>query len=82
MEERIAIDEDEKLDALVDRAAQGEDIALTRNGTVVARIVATPPKLSPEKANALFEELKRLRKGQILGDDITIKDLVTDGRKY
>lgn len=82
MEERIAIDEDERLDALVDRAAQGEDIALTRKGTVVARIVATPPKLSREQADALFEELKRVRKGQILGEDLTIKELINDGRKY
>jgi antitoxin (DNA-binding transcriptional repressor) of toxin-antitoxin stability system len=82
MEERIAIDEDEKLDALVDRAAQGEDIALTRNGAVVARIVATPAKRPPEQVEALMEEFRRLRKGQILGDDLTIKDLINGGRKY
>lgn len=80
MEERIAIDDDETLDALVDRAAQGEDIVFTRNGAVVARIVATPPKLSPERAQFLFDEMKRLRKGQTLGG-ITIRELIDDGRK-
>lgn len=80
MDERISIDDDDRLEALVDRAARGEQIVLTRDGAAVGKIVATP-KRNRADALAAVEEMTRLRRGITLGD-ISIRDLVTEGRKY
>lgn len=75
------------LGALLDRVACGEEIIITRRGKPVARMVpdsayAQKKEAAAKKKRALqaIENMKKLRKGMILGPGITIKELIEEGR--
>lgn len=67
------------LSELIERAAKGEEIVITRHGTPVAKLV---PIAGPDRARreAAIERLKTFRKGRTLGD-VTIRELIDQGRK-
>ena len=67
---------------LLERVAKGEEFTITKHGRPVARLVpATPIKPKPD-VRQVIEELKAFSKANTLGDDITIRDLIEDGRRY
>jgi prevent-host-death family protein len=67
---------------LLDRVAQGEEFTITKHGKPVARLVATiAAKPKPDVRQAI-EELKAFSKGNTLGEGITIRDLIEDGRRF
>jgi len=69
------------LSELLDRVARGEEIRITRNGRPVARLV--PDAASPPSdVRAVIAEIKEFRKGRTLGDDLTIRDLIEEGRRF
>ncbi len=72
---------DNQLQKLVERAAQGEEITITRSGQVIAKLI---PVASPETRERpmTLEELREFRKGHILGPDLTIKQLIEEGRRF
>lgn len=78
MEREFPINDGSELAALVEQAVGGEDVVLTRGGREIARIVATPEA----RASAALARLKELRKGMTLGPDLTIRELIEEGRKY
>lgn len=70
---------------LLARAEAGEEISIRRHGRPVARLV--PPaatKMSREERLAAHEEWVAYRKvhGPRLGPDLTIRQLIDEGRKY
>ena len=77
MDEKWEVQPRTDLDHLVERAALGENVELTRDGKTVARIV-------PAETNPLgpptWDELRTLRKGVRLPEGMTIRDLINDGR--
>jgi prevent-host-death family protein len=68
--------------AVVDRAAGGEEITITRHGKPVAKLVPVRTERDREKARAAFEALIRLRdeSGATLGG-LSWKELRDEGRK-
>lgn len=66
---------------LLDRVSQGEEIQITRDGRPIARLV---PELEPETTNvqAVIAKILEFRKGRRLGDDLTIRQLVEEGRRF
>ena len=67
-----------KLSELVDRAARGEKIVITRRGKLTAVIGPAQPKRS---AREIFDDLERIRKrAKPLPKGLTIKDLIEEGR--
>lgn len=68
-----------QLSALVERAAAGEEITITRHGKPVARLVATVAH-DRERAVRAFEKMRELRKGVTLGD-LDWKALRDEGRR-
>jgi len=68
------------LPRLLERAAQGEKITITKHGVAVAMLV---PVDAPNRRNAkeVIEEIKRLRKGRRLRG-ATIRQLIEEGRRY
>ena len=68
-----------QLSSLLDRAAAGEEITITRHGKPVARIVSLTP-FDRDKARKAFEHLLELRKGTTLGG-LDWKELRDEGRK-
>ena len=70
-----------RLSELVDRAARGEEIVITRRGEEVARLL---PALKPdarEQAQALVQRIRRSREGHPLGGGISLHDLIAEGRR-
>ena len=68
-----------KLSQLVDDAARGEAVVITRHGRPVARLV---PVDVPRPAIAeTIEAIRDFRKGRRL-DGVSIKELINEGRKH
>jgi prevent-host-death family protein len=69
------------LPRLLDRVARGEEIQITRNGRPVARLVPEPPANATD-VRAVIAQIREFRKGRRLGDDLTIRELVEEGRRF
>lgn len=67
------------LPRLLDEVANGESITITKHGVPVARLV--PPEVQQRDVREVIAELLEFQKENTLGD-ITIRDLVDDGRRY
>ena len=68
---------------LLDRVASGESITITRNGKVVA--VLCPPQVETPLASVdAMEQILAWRdqQGPTLGGDLTIRDLIEEGRRH
>lgn len=71
------------LAALLDRVSRGERITITRHGKPVAQLVPVQPEAERDVAKAVREMLEsRDRSGPVLGDDVTIRDLINEGRRF
>ncbi len=66
------------LSELLDEVAGGQTITITKRGKPVA-ILSPVKQMTFEE---LEEELIRRRKNNVLGPDLTIRQLIEDGRKY
>ena len=69
------------LPQLLDRVARGEEIQITRNGRSIARLVPEPAKQATD-IRAVIAQIREFRKGRKLGDDITIRELIDEGRRF
>jgi prevent-host-death family protein len=68
------------LSELLERVAKGEKITITKHGVPVAMLVPPPAAEKPD-AQAAVEALLEFGKGRTLGD-LTIRDLIEEGRRY
>ncbi len=66
-----------RLSELVERAAQGEKIGITRRGKLAAIIVPARPPVSLKE---IFEDIERIRKRAKLPKGVTVKELIEEGR--
>lgn len=68
---------------LIARAEAGEEIVIKRHGAPVAKLVAVAPKMSVEerRRRRLEYEAWVREHGTPLGPDLTIKDLINEGRR-
>jgi prevent-host-death family protein len=66
------------LPKLLERAAQGERITITKHGVPVA--VLAPVAEAKRPVRSTVEELKAWRKGHTLGD-MALRDLIDAGRR-
>ncbi len=69
------------LPELLDRVVNGEEIRITRNGRPVARLVPGPAEEATD-IRSLIAQIREFRKGRTLGNDITIRELIEDGRRF
>lgn len=69
-----------RLSELLAAVENGEEVTITKHGRPVARLV---PAGKPDAARvaAAIAGLKELRGKIKLGDDVTIKQLINEGRK-
>lgn len=70
-----------RLSELVERAARGEEIVITRRGEHVARLM--PPR-APDalgQARNLAARIRKSRAGQALGGGGAIRDMIEEGRR-
>jgi prevent-host-death family protein len=80
MESVGAFDAKTHLNELLQRASKGETIRITRRGVPVAQLVP-PDDGKKDDARNLVEAIRQLRKGTTLGN-VTIRELIDDGRRY
>jgi prevent-host-death family protein len=66
-----------RLSELVDRAAQGEEIGITRRGKLAAVIVPARPKVSLKE---IFDNIERIRKRAKLPPGVSVDELIEEGR--
>jgi len=72
------------LPRLLQRVEHGETIIITRHGKAIARLVpATPTAPRPEIAEVI-EAMRTFQEQEAptLGDDLSIRDLINDGRRF
>jgi len=67
------------LSALLEKVANGEEVVITRHGKPVARLTRID-QFDRARADAAFEELKRLREKTTLGG-LSWKELRDEGRR-
>lgn len=68
------------LPRLLDEVAGGEEITITKHGVPVA-VLVPPRERKHRSTREVIEELRELRKGVRLGDDLTVRDLIEEGRR-
>jgi prevent-host-death family protein len=68
-----------QLSELLDRAANGEEIVITKHGKPVARLVGAVP-FDRARAQAAYDKLIELRQGSTLGG-LSWKALRDEGRR-
>jgi len=66
---------------LLERVARGERITITKHGVPVAVLVPPPPGKEPD-VRAVVREMLAFREGRTLGEGITIRYLIEEGRRY
>ncbi|MEG9225993.1 type II toxin-antitoxin system Phd/YefM family antitoxin [Aeromicrobium sp. Sec7.5] len=68
------------LSKLIAAVEQGETVVITRHGKEVAHL--TPPPKRVRSVSEALEELHELSKGITLGPDVTLKELIEEGRRW
>ena len=71
------------LPELLRRVEQGESITITKHGKPVARLVPAIPTKPKADVKQVVEAMLafRDREGPTLGEDLTIRDLIEEGRR-
>lgn len=80
----IAVDQAKnEFDDLLNRAAAGEEILITRQGTAVVRMgpAQAPIGEQAERVSMAIERIRELRKGNRLGNGVTIRAMIEEGRR-
>ncbi len=69
---------------LLGRVEAGETITIRRHGRPIAKLVPMPPEKTLEEKLKAWDEWKAYRKEHAitLGPDLSIKDLIEEGRRY
>jgi prevent-host-death family protein len=68
------------LSDLLDQVGRGKRILITRRGKPAAFLLP-PPAEDENEIRQVIEEMKVLRRGQILGEGLSIHDLIEEGRR-
>ncbi len=69
------------LPSLLERVARGERIIITKHGKPIARLMPIEATETTD-AQQVVERMRAFRKnGPRLGDDLSIRDLVEEGRR-
>jgi prevent-host-death family protein len=70
-----------RLSELVERAARGEEIVITRRGEQVARLMPPQSPDAPAQARSLAARIRKSRSSQVLGAGVSIREMIEEGRR-
>ena len=70
-----------RLSELVERAARGEEIVITRRGHSIARLMPAARPDARAQGQALAERIRRSRVGHALGAGARLREMVEEGRR-
>lgn len=80
MDDVALFDAKNRLSELINRVEAGEEIAITRRGKIVARLVPPAPDKADKRARDAIAALKASREGVSLGR-LSSRDLIREGRR-
>jgi prevent-host-death family protein len=69
------------LSELLNQVARGKKILITRRGEPAALLVP-PPREAHRDVNEVIAAMKALRRGNSLGEGLSVRDLIEEGRRY
>ena len=69
-----------RFSALIEEVARGEEITITRHGKAVARIVPVAAA-GDDRLERAVARLKSFRSGRRLGEGLSVKSLIEQGRR-
>jgi prevent-host-death family protein len=69
------------LPQLLERVACGEKILITRHGKPVAMLVPAAEATETD-VKQVVQEMKALRRGNVLGPGLSIRELIEAGRRF
>ena len=70
-----------KLTALLNAVAAGEEVVITRRGKAVAKLVRPDAGVDMARGEAAVRRVMALRQGVTLGGGVTLKELIDEGRR-
>jgi prevent-host-death family protein len=72
------------LPRLLERVERGESITITRHGKPVARLVPAVPVAAQPGVTELLEAMRTFQEKEAptLGDDLSVRDLIDEGRRF
>ena len=70
-----------RLSELVERAARGEEIVITRRGEEVARLMPPRPADPVAQGRSLAARIRKSREGPVLGSASSIREMIDEGRR-
>ncbi|MBX9757481.1 MAG: type II toxin-antitoxin system prevent-host-death family antitoxin [Beijerinckiaceae bacterium] len=82
MEIIASFEAESHLPQLLDRVANGEEFTITKQGKPIARLVPAAAVESKPDVRKVIEDLKAFRKGNTLGAEITIREMIEEGRRF
>lgn len=71
-----------QLSQLLDQVEKGEAVTITRHGRPVAVLAPIEDSRRKKSGKQWLREVKKLRKGIALGNAVTIRQLIDEGRRY
>lgn len=69
------------LPELLKRVTRGEKILITKRGVPVA-LLTQPPQAVGRDVREVIQQMKELRRGNRLGQDLSIRELIEEGRRF
>jgi prevent-host-death family protein len=66
---------------LLDEVARGKSVLITRHGKPAA-LLGPPPLEDKKDVRQVIADIRALRRGNVLGDDLSLRDLIEEGRRY
>ena len=66
---------------LLDQVAKGKKVLITRRGKPAA-LLCPPPAETQKDVSQVIEEMKALRRGNRLGEGLSVRDLIEEGRRF
>jgi prevent-host-death family protein len=69
------------LSELLDQVAKGKQVLITRRGKPAA-LLSPPPAETVKDVRQVIAEMKALRRGNVLGKDLSVRDLIEEGRRF
>jgi prevent-host-death family protein len=69
------------LSELLDQVARGKKVLITRRGKPAA-LLSPPPTEADKDVRQIIRQMKDLRRGNVLGKGLSVRDLIDEGRRY
>ncbi len=66
---------------LLDQVVRGKKVLITRHGKPVA-VLGPPPAEETRDVRQVVAAMKELRRGNRLGEGLSLRDLIEEGRRY